>query len=87
MIDGRASKNPADYSVILKRKRGEASMWRWEIHRAGRSSAITTSDYKFATMSSVKLAADEALRSFRNAMEEAGGHSPDCNIRLRNGKR
>ena len=69
MVDGRASKDPTDYSVILKRKRGEEiSKWRWEIHRTGRSSPVKSSDYEFVTMSSAKQAADEALKSFRKAM-------------------
>ena len=69
MIDGRASKNPTDFSAVLKRKRGEAiSKWRWEIHRTGRSSPVKASEYEFVTMSSAKQAADAALRSFRKEM-------------------
>ena len=87
MIDGRASKDPTDFSAVLKRKPGPAlTKWRWEIHRTGRSSPVKASDYEFVTMSSAKLAADEALRRFRKTMAEADGDLPRSSDRHQQSK-
>ena len=41
---------PGDYSVVVKNRGNPPDPWRWEIYRAGRSSAIKQSSVYFHTM-------------------------------------
>jgi hypothetical protein len=51
-----------DYSVVVKRRAPQPKSWRWEIYRAGRSSAIEQSSVYFETMATASRAGKEALR-------------------------
>ena len=64
MIEGRASIDPKDHSLAVKRnnREGEYGRWRWEIRRVGRrSSPVLSSDYSFTTVSSAKQSGNTAL--------------------------
>jgi len=52
-----------DYSAIVKRRPGDMNKWRWEIHRAGRSSPTKSSEYIFTSITDAKRAADAALQA------------------------
>ena len=43
-----------DYSVVVKNRAAPPNSWRWEIHRAGRSSPIGQSPTFFRTMAANK---------------------------------
>jgi hypothetical protein len=49
-----------DYSVVIK-SRGKLPNPKWEIYRAGRSSAVAQSSEFFAAASAAKKAGDRAL--------------------------
>jgi hypothetical protein len=51
-----------DYSVVVKNRAPPPSPWRWEIYRAGRSSAIRQSPVFFQTMVAANKAGKAALR-------------------------
>jgi hypothetical protein len=50
-----------DFSVAIKRRGKPPNPWRWEIYRAGRSSAIAQSSEFFSTMAEANKAGKEAL--------------------------
>jgi len=50
-----------DFSVVVKRRGVSPKPWRWEIYRAGRSSAIECSDVFFETMTEAGRAGKTAL--------------------------
>jgi hypothetical protein len=50
-----------DFSVAIKRRGKPPNPWRWEIYRAGRSSAIAQSSELFPTMGAANKAGKEAL--------------------------
>jgi hypothetical protein len=51
-----------DYSVVVKQRNIPPKSWRWEIHRAGRSSPIKRSLAPFRTMVTANRAGKEALK-------------------------
>jgi hypothetical protein len=51
-----------DYSVVVKNRGNPPDPWRWEIYRAGRSSAIKQSSVYFHTMAMASRAGKEALK-------------------------
>jgi hypothetical protein len=53
---------PSDYSVVVKNRGTPPDPWRWEIYRAGRSSAIKQSLVYFHTMALANRAGKEALK-------------------------
>jgi hypothetical protein len=52
---------PADFSVVVKNRGQPPNPWRWEIYRAGRSSAVEQSTVFFPTMVAANRAGKEAL--------------------------
>jgi hypothetical protein len=54
----------SDYSLIVKRCRTPGLSWRWEIHRAGRSTAIEKSSSELQTVASANKHGREALKQF-----------------------
>jgi hypothetical protein len=50
-----------DFSVVIKIRGKSPNPWRWEIYRAGRSSAIAQSSEFFPTVSAAKKAGERAL--------------------------
>jgi hypothetical protein len=50
-----------DFSVVIKSRRKPPAPWRWEIYRAGRSSAVERSSEFFKTASAAKKAGERAL--------------------------
>ena len=50
-----------DFSVSVKSKGKPSNPWRWEIHRAGRLSAVEQSLECFPTMAAANKAGKEAL--------------------------
>ena len=53
-----------DFSVVIKSRGKPPNPWRWEIYRAGRSSAVAQSLEFFATVSAAKKAGELALAAF-----------------------
>jgi hypothetical protein len=51
-----------DYSVVVKNRGPLPDPWRWEIYRAGRSSAIGQSPVFFRTMAAANKAGKAALK-------------------------
>jgi hypothetical protein len=51
-----------DYSVVVKNRADPPNPWRWEIYRAGRSSAIEQSPIFFRTMAATNKAGKAALK-------------------------
>jgi hypothetical protein len=51
-----------DYSVVVKNRADPPNPWRWEINRAGRSSAIGQSPNFFRTMAATNKAGKAALK-------------------------
>jgi hypothetical protein len=51
-----------DYSVVVKHRAPPPKPWRWEIYRAGRTSAIEQSSVYFETMTMASRAGKEALK-------------------------
>jgi hypothetical protein len=50
-----------DFSVVVKRRGPPLKPWRWEIYRAGRTSAIQCSEAFFETMTEASRAGKTAL--------------------------
>ena len=50
-----------DFAVTVKNRGRPPKPWRWEIYRAGRASAIRTSEIYFGTMSEATRAGKQAL--------------------------
>jgi hypothetical protein len=62
MLSGMFTKNErTDFSVAIKSRGKPPNPWRWEIYRAGRSSAIAQSPEFFSTMAAANKAGKEAL--------------------------
>jgi hypothetical protein len=59
---GMSGFEPTDYSVVVKNRGNPPDPWRWEIYRAGRSSAIKQSSVYFNTMAMASRAGKEALK-------------------------
>ena len=51
-----------DYSVVVKLRAPPPNSWKWEIYRAGRTSAIEQSPLYFQTMTTASRAGKEALK-------------------------
>jgi hypothetical protein len=56
-----AQRKQTDFSVVIKSRGKPPNPWRWEIYRAGRSSAIAQSVELFTTVSAAKKAGERAL--------------------------
>jgi hypothetical protein len=50
-----------DFSVVVKSRGKLPNPWRWEIYRAGRSTAVAQSSLFFTTMTAAKTAGKQAL--------------------------
>ena len=50
-----------DFSMVIKTRGKRPGPWKWEIYRAGRSSALAQSSEFFATVSAAKKAGGRAL--------------------------
>jgi hypothetical protein len=50
-----------DFSVVIRRRGRPPNLWRWEIYRAGRSSAVVISSEFFPTMQAAQKAGKEEL--------------------------
>jgi hypothetical protein len=50
-----------DFSVVVKSRGKPPNPWRWEIYRAGRSSAVEQSSVFYPTMAAANKAGKEAL--------------------------
>jgi len=62
MVSGMFTQNErTDFSVVVKSRGKPPNPWRWEIYRAGRSSAIARSSELFPTMAVANKAGKEAL--------------------------
>jgi hypothetical protein len=55
---------PTDFSLVIKSRGKPPNPWKWEIYRAGRSSAVAQSPEYFATVSAAKKAGELALADF-----------------------
>ncbi len=62
--------NNDDFSVVVKNRANPPKPWRWEIHRAGRKSPITTSAEYFATVTEANQAGKKALMLFLSEHQE-----------------
>lgn len=51
-----------DFSVVVKNRAPQPKPWQWEIHRAGRNSAIERSKAFFETATEANRAGKQALR-------------------------
>jgi len=51
-----------DFSVVVKRRASPPKPWRWEIYRAGRTSAIECSSVRYETVEAANRAGKEALK-------------------------
>lgn len=51
----------ADFSVVVKNRAPPPKPWRWEIYRAGRTSAIGHSEVFFESMTEANRAGKRAL--------------------------
>jgi hypothetical protein len=54
----------SDYSLVVKLCRKPALSWRWEIYRAGRSTAIAKSPTAFPTITAANKEGRQALKQF-----------------------
>jgi hypothetical protein len=59
----------ADFSVVVKDRGQPPNRWRWEIYRAGRSSAVEQSATLFPTMTAAHKAGKEALSRLLKQLE------------------
>jgi len=50
-----------DFSVVVKSRGKPQNPWRWEIYRAGRSTAVVLSSDFFPTLTAAKTAGNQAL--------------------------
>jgi hypothetical protein len=58
-----------DYSVVVKHRADPPNPWRWEIYRAGRSSAIDLSPNFFQTMAGASKAGKTALKQLMGKLD------------------
>jgi hypothetical protein len=59
-----------DFSVVVKSRGQPPNPWRWEIYRAGRSSAVEQSATFFPTMTAAHKAGKEALARLFKKFED-----------------
>jgi hypothetical protein len=60
-----------DFSVVVKSRGQPPNRWRWEIYRAGRSSAVEQSATFFPTMTAAHKAGKDALARLFKKLEES----------------
>jgi hypothetical protein len=60
-----------DFSVVVKDRGQPPNRWKWEIYRAGRSSAVEQSATFFSTMSGAHRAGKAALSRLFKKLEDA----------------
>jgi hypothetical protein len=60
-----------DFAVVVKDRGQPPNRWRWEIYRAGRSSAVEQSATLFPTMSAAHRAGREALSRLLKKLDDA----------------
>ena len=60
-----------DFSVVVKNRAPLPKPWRWEIYRAGRTSAIDHSRVYFETMTEANRAGKAALRAMLSEYPDA----------------
>ncbi len=60
-----------DFSVVVKNRAPPPKSWRWEIYRAGRTSAIDHSAIYFASMTEANRAGKAALRAMLSEYPDA----------------
>jgi hypothetical protein len=56
--------DPDDFAVVVKNRANPPKPWRWEIHRAGRTSPVGQSDVYFETMTLAHRAGKAAFEEF-----------------------
>jgi hypothetical protein len=59
-----------DFSVVVKNRRRPPHPWRWEIYRAGRSSAIRQANVYFGTITEANRAGKKALSMFLSEYQD-----------------
>ena len=59
-----------DFSVVVKDRGQPPNRWRWEIYRAGRSSAVEHSATLFPTMTAAHRAGKKALLQLFKKLED-----------------
>jgi len=59
-----------DFSVVVKDRGQPPNRWRWEIYRAGRSSAVDQSAILFPTMTAAHRAGKKALLQLFKKLED-----------------
>jgi hypothetical protein len=62
VIVSRAMIDHEDFSVVVKHRAPPPKSWRWEIYRAGRTSAIDHSEVFFDSMTEANRAGKAALK-------------------------
>lgn len=71
MVGGAIDKNEReDFSVVVKSRGQPPKPWRWEIYRAGRSSAVEQSATFFPTATAAHKAGKEALSRLFKKLED-----------------
>jgi hypothetical protein len=60
-----------DFSVVVKHRAPAPKSWRWEIYRAGRTSAIEHSAIYFESMTEANRAGKAALRAMLSDYPDA----------------
>ena len=60
-----------DFAVVVKDRGQPPNRWKWEIYRAGRSSAVEQSATFFPTMSAAHRAGKEALSQLFKQLDDA----------------
>jgi hypothetical protein len=60
-----------DFSVVVKDRGQPPNRWKWEIYRAGRSSAVEQSATFFPTMSAAHRAGKKALSRLLKKLDDA----------------
>jgi hypothetical protein len=59
-----------DFAVVVKDRGQPPKRWKWEIYRAGRSSAVEQSETFFTTMTAAHKAGKEALARLFKKFED-----------------
>jgi hypothetical protein len=59
-----------DFSVVVKNRGRSPRPWRWEIYRAGRSSAIKQAEVYFSTITEASRARKKALSVFLSEYQD-----------------
>jgi hypothetical protein len=71
MVGGMIGKNEReDFAVVVKSRGQPPKPWRWEIYRAGRSSAVEQSAIFFPTATAAHKAGKEALSQLFKKLED-----------------